>query len=106
LVVGSEGNFGAPLVRRLRDDGYEILEVDIRPGSRPGYLMADINQPVDLLPAFDWKPEVVFVLSAMVSRVTCELAGDRDESRRDQQRPPALQARRREDRVLLDVATQ
>jgi nucleoside-diphosphate-sugar epimerase len=74
LVVGSEGNIGAPLVRRLREDGYEILEVDIRPGSRPGYLMADINQPVDLLPAFDWRPEVVFVLSAMVSRVTSEQA--------------------------------
>ncbi len=74
LVIGSEGNVGAPLVRRLREDGYEILEVDIRPGSRPGYLMADINQPVDLLPAFDWGPEVVFLLSAMVSRLTCEQA--------------------------------
>ena len=28
----------------------------------------------DLLPAFDWKPDVVFLLSAMVSRVTCEQA--------------------------------
>ncbi|MEP7225103.1 MAG: NAD(P)-dependent oxidoreductase, partial [Actinomycetota bacterium] len=74
LVIGSEGNVGAPLVRRLRDDGYEILEVDIRPAHRPGYLMADINHPIDLLEAFDWGPEVVFILSAMVSRVTCEQA--------------------------------
>jgi nucleoside-diphosphate-sugar epimerase len=36
--------------------------------------MADINHPVDLLPAFDWGPDVVFLLSAMVSRVTCEQA--------------------------------
>jgi nucleoside-diphosphate-sugar epimerase len=36
--------------------------------------MADINQPIDLLPAFDWGPDVVFLLSAMVSRVTCEQA--------------------------------
>jgi nucleoside-diphosphate-sugar epimerase len=74
LVIGSEGNIGAPLVRRLREDGYELLEVDLEPGHRPGYLMADINHPVDLLPAFDWGPDVVFILSAMVSRVTCEQA--------------------------------
>lgn len=74
LVIGSEGNIGAPLVRYLRADGYEVLETDIRPGYESGYLMADINHPVDLLPAFDWGPEVVFVLSAMVSRVTCEQA--------------------------------
>lgn len=73
-MIGSEGNVGAPLVRRLREDGYEVLETDIRPGMRGGYLMADINHPIDLLPAFDWGPEVVFILSAMVSRVTCEQA--------------------------------
>ena len=46
LVIGSEGNIGAPLVRRLREDGYEVLETDIRPGTGGGYLMADINHPV------------------------------------------------------------
>jgi nucleoside-diphosphate-sugar epimerase len=74
LVIGSEGNIGAPLVRRLREDGYEVLEADIRPGLRGGYYMADINHPIDLLDAFDWGPEIVFILSAMVSRVTCEQA--------------------------------
>jgi nucleoside-diphosphate-sugar epimerase len=74
LVVGSEGNIGAALVRRLREDGYDVLETDIRPGTRGDYLMADINHPIDLLPAFDWGPDVVFILSAMVSRVTCEQA--------------------------------
>jgi len=74
LVVGSEGNIGAPLVRHLRAEGYDVLESDIRPGWRDGFIMADINQPIDLLPAFDWGPEVVFLLSAMVSRVTCEQA--------------------------------
>jgi nucleoside-diphosphate-sugar epimerase len=74
LVIGSEGNIGAPLVRRLREDGYDVLETDIRPGMRGDYLMADINQPIDLLPAFDWAPDLVFILSAMVSRVTCEQA--------------------------------
>lgn len=74
LVVGSEGNIGVPLVKYLRSLGYGVLETDIRPGWRDGYLMADINHPIDLLPAFDWKPDVVFILSAMVSRVTCEQA--------------------------------
>jgi dTDP-glucose 4,6-dehydratase len=74
LVVGSEGNIGAPLVQHLKAVGWDVLESDIRPGWRDGYVMADINHPVDLLPAFDWKPDVVFLLSAMVSRVTCEQA--------------------------------
>jgi nucleoside-diphosphate-sugar epimerase len=74
LVIGSEGNIGFPLVRHLRERGDEVLESDIRPGARPHYIMADINHPADLLPAFDWRPDVVFLLSAMVSRVTCEQA--------------------------------
>jgi nucleoside-diphosphate-sugar epimerase len=74
LVIGSEGNIGTPLVRHLRQRGFDVLESDIRAGWRDGYLMADINHPMDLLPAFDWGPQVVFLLSAMVSRVTCEQA--------------------------------
>lgn len=74
LVMGSEGNVGAPLVAHLRAQGHEVMESDVRSAWRPGYLMADINQPIDLLPAFDWGPDVVFLLSAMVSRVTCEQA--------------------------------
>ncbi|MDX9861021.1 MAG: NAD(P)-dependent oxidoreductase, partial [Rhodospirillales bacterium] len=74
LVIGSEGNIGVPLVKHLRATGYDVMESDIRPGWRKDYLMADINYPVDLLPAFDWGPDVVFILSAMVSRVTCEQA--------------------------------
>ena len=75
LVIGSEGNVGTPLVGYLNDIGYSVTEVDIRPGYRQNYLVADINQPLDLLPAFDASPDVVFFLSAMVSRVTCEQAG-------------------------------
>jgi nucleoside-diphosphate-sugar epimerase len=74
LVIGSEGNIGTPLVSYLRTHGYEVLESDIRSGWRDNYFMADINYPIDLLPAFDWKPDVVFMLSAIVSRVTCEQA--------------------------------
>src|SRR6266705_3458922 len=74
LIIGSEGNVGKPLVRHLRQSGYDVREVDIRPAWRDNYFLADINQPLDLLPAFDWAPDVVFLLSAMVSRVTCEQA--------------------------------
>ncbi len=74
LVLGSEGNIGKPLVKHLRSLGYDVLEVDIVPGYRPNYIMADICNPVDLMPAFDFRPDIVFMLSAMVSRVTCEQA--------------------------------
>jgi len=75
LVIGSEGNIGTVLVRYLRQKGYEVMEADIKSGYRDQYIVADINHPIDLLPAFDWRPNVVFLLSAMVSRVTCEQAG-------------------------------
>jgi nucleoside-diphosphate-sugar epimerase len=74
LVIGSEGNIGAPLVAYLRSVGYSVLECDIRPGWREDYLSADISQPVDLLPAFDWRPDVVFLLAAHVGRMLCEQA--------------------------------
>jgi nucleoside-diphosphate-sugar epimerase len=75
VVIGSEGNIGAPLVTHLRAIGYAVLEIDIRPALRLNYLVADINQPLDLLPAFDWKPDVVFLLAAVVGRTTAEQAG-------------------------------
>ncbi|MBF0267989.1 MAG: NAD(P)-dependent oxidoreductase [Alphaproteobacteria bacterium] len=75
LLIGSMGNIGVPLSKHLRKQGWQVLESDHHPAWRDDYLMADINQPLDLLPAFDWKPDVVFLLAAMVSRVTCEQAG-------------------------------
>jgi nucleoside-diphosphate-sugar epimerase len=75
LVIGSEGNIGAPLVTHLRSVGYEVLECDHRPGWRAGYVTADLTEPIDLLPAFDWQPDVVFLLAALVGRMPCEQAG-------------------------------
>lgn len=74
LVIGSEGNVGRPLCRWLAGQGWEVLRSDHKPGWRDGYVMADIRTPGDLLPAFDWRPDAVFLLAAMVSRVTCEQA--------------------------------
>lgn len=75
LVIGSQGNIGKVLTRHLRAVGYEVAEADIKPGWRDNYFMADINHPLDLLPAFEWGPDVVFLLAASVGRMTCEQAG-------------------------------
>ena len=74
LVMGSEGNIGSPLVNYLRQLGYQVLETDVKPAWKDSYYLADINHPIDMLSLFDWKPDYVFLLSAMVSRVTCEQA--------------------------------
>lgn len=74
LLVGSEGNIGAPLARHLRHMGHEVRSADIKPAWKPDYLLGDINHPTDLLPAFEWRPDVVYLLAAVVSRVTCEQA--------------------------------
>lgn len=75
LVIGSEGNIGAPLVSHLRSMGHEVLECDQLPGWRANYLTADITHPVDLIPAFDWRPDVVYLVAATVGRMVCEQAG-------------------------------
>jgi nucleoside-diphosphate-sugar epimerase len=73
LITGSEGNIGVHLVRQLRDDGHEVLRADLLPGHHQDYMQTNIVFPNDLLPAFQsFKPDVVFHLAAMVSRVTCE----------------------------------
>jgi nucleoside-diphosphate-sugar epimerase len=74
LVIGSEGNIGKPLVQHLRQQGFSVIESDVKPAWRKSYVMADVRSMTDLITAFDWKPDVVFHLGAMVSRVTCEQA--------------------------------
>lgn len=75
LVTGSAGNIGKPLVKYLKENGYIVREVDIKPAWRENYYVADITKPADLLEAFDFEPDYVFHLAAMVSRVTCEQSG-------------------------------
>ena len=75
LAVGSEGNIGGPLVEHLRNAGHEVFETDIQPGFRRNYAMADVNHPIDLLDAFEWGPDIVYLMAAVVSRVTCEQSG-------------------------------
>lgn len=75
LVIGSAGNIGKPLVKYLKSLDYQVMELDIKPGYRGNYIVADITKPADMLQAFDFKPDYVFHLAAMVSRVTCEQSG-------------------------------
>ena len=70
LVIGSKGNIGKKLVARLKTRKFNVLESDILPGWE-GYFMADIKI-CGSYKAFNKKPKVVFLLSAMVSRVTCD----------------------------------
>jgi len=74
LVIGSEGNIGKPLVAHLHKVGHTVIEADIKQGYRPQYHVVDINHPADLIPLFKAQPDVTILLSAMVSRVTCEQA--------------------------------
>lgn len=75
LVVGCEGNIGKPLVKYLKEKDYFVRGVDIKPGWRKNYYVADITKPADLIEPFDFQPDYVFHLAAMVSRVTCEQSG-------------------------------
>jgi nucleoside-diphosphate-sugar epimerase len=74
LITGSEGNIGRRLSYHLQKD-HNVYCIDIKQDFKPFYKTVDINSPTDLLDVFDtFKPDVVFHLAAMVSRVTCEIS--------------------------------
>ncbi len=77
LIIGSEGNIGKKLSTFLKEKGYLVKGIDLKPGWKKDFFVGDINFPIDILPAFEWKPDFVFLLAAMVSRVTCEQASGR-----------------------------
>ena len=75
LAIGSEGNIGKELVKHLRKVGHEVVESDIIPRWKDNYYQVDINNPTEIAKMFkETNPDVVYLLAAMVSRVTCEAA--------------------------------
>jgi len=75
IVIGSEGNIGTKLVNYLRIKNHEVLRADIIQHYSSDYAQTDVVSLLDLFPkALKFKPDVIFHLAAMVSRVTCEEA--------------------------------
>ncbi len=75
MVVGACGNIGSKLVPHLRSKGHEVVRVDMVQEYGDDYIQANIT---NLAPVYDyaikWKPDVIYHLAAMVSRITCEKA--------------------------------
>ena len=75
IVIGSEGNIGVKLVSYLRRCGHEILRSDIIQHHAGDYVQTDVVSLLDLYDAaYKFRPDAVYHLAAMVSRVTCEAA--------------------------------
>ena len=73
IVLGSEGNIGTKLVAYLRRYGHEVLRADIIQHFADDYVQTDVVSLLDLYDAASkFKPDVIYHLAAMVSRVTCE----------------------------------
>lgn len=73
LVTGSEGNIGNRLVPYLKEMGHDVYCVDIKQKFDENYILSDITNPIDLINVFNnFKPDVVYHMAAMVSRITCE----------------------------------
>lgn len=73
LVIGSEGNVARILVPYLEKVGHEVVCADILRGYRKGFYQIDITSGIDLVKIFEKeRPEVVYSLAAMVSRVAAE----------------------------------
>ena len=73
LVTGSEGNIGRKLVPYLQKQGHQVHRCDIVEHFADDYTLGNINTLGDFYTAFvRFKPQVVFNLAAMVSRMTCE----------------------------------
>jgi len=73
LIIGSEGNIGSKLVPYLKSQGHITYRCDQLQGTGPEYSVVNILNSGDLLKVFfDFKPEIIILLAAMVSRVTCE----------------------------------
>lgn len=75
IVIGSEGNIGTKLTNHLRKCDHEVLRADLIQHHADDYVQTDVVSLLDLYDAaYKFKPDVIYHLAAMVSRVTCEEA--------------------------------
>lgn len=73
IITGSEGNVGTELVPYLKSMGHEVLCLDIMQKFRKNYILCDVRNLSDAEKEIsEFKPDAVFHLAAMVSRITCE----------------------------------
>ncbi len=73
LVTGSEGNIGGRLIPYLKEHGHDVFCIDIKQKYADDYTLCDVTNPMDVIDVFNrFKPDVVYHLAAMVSRITCE----------------------------------
>jgi nucleoside-diphosphate-sugar epimerase len=73
LVIGSEGNIGKRIVPYFDKYGYDVYCADQIQLIRPKYQVVNILSASDVSILFqDIKPDIVYLLAAMVSRLTCE----------------------------------
>ena len=63
LVTGASGFVGGVVVRRAREQGWEVLGLGRRPLPAPGYVSADLTRPLEL----DFRPDVVVHAAARSS---------------------------------------
>lgn len=73
LVTGSEGNIGKRLIPYLKSKGYKVYRFDIKQQFGDDYTVGNICNASELSAVFERvKPDVVYHMAAMVSRITCE----------------------------------
>jgi nucleoside-diphosphate-sugar epimerase len=73
LITGSEGNIGSELVPYLIKKGHNVLCLDIVQKYRENYILCDVNNLSDAdKKIYNFEPQVIIHMAAMVSRITCE----------------------------------
>lgn len=72
LVTGSKGTLGTPLVKELKDKGYEVYQCDLMHTSEENYFRADVCNYRQLEKVFEEKYDYVYHLAAEFGRINGE----------------------------------
>jgi len=72
LVTGGKGTLGTPLVKDLRNKGYEVYQCDLMHTNEKNYFRADISNYRQLERVFEEKYDYVYHLAAEFGRINGE----------------------------------